>query len=48
MKIYGAVAFLTANAGSDVMAEKQGLFVIRAAGGSSKIINKEDFVPVVF
>ena len=48
MKIYGAVAFLTANAGSDVMAEKQGLFVIRAAGGSSKIINKEDFVPAAF
>jgi hypothetical protein len=30
------------------MAEKQGLFVIRAAGGSSKIINQEDFVPAVF
>jgi len=48
MKIYGAVAFLTAIAGSEVMAEKQGLFVIRAAGGSSKIINREDFVPVIF
>ncbi len=48
MKIYGAVAFLTANAGSEQMAGKQGLFVIRATGGSSRIINSDDFEPAVF
>ena len=48
MKIYGAVAFLTAIAGSEKMAEKNGLFVIKATGNSSRIINEDDFVPKVF
>jgi len=48
MKIYGAVAFLTAVSGSEQMAEKQGLFVIRATGNSSKIINAKDFKPKTF
>ena len=41
--IYGAVAFITAESGSDVLAEKMGFFVIRATGNSSAIINKKDF-----
>ena len=48
MKIYGAVAYLTAVAGSEQMAEKAGLFVIKATGNSSKIINASDFKPKIF
>ncbi|MFW5706043.1 MAG: hypothetical protein ACOCX8_03485, partial [Bacteroidota bacterium] len=43
--IYGAMAFLKAHAGSEAMAEKQGLFAIRATGNSASIINAEDFEP---
>ncbi len=47
-KIYGAVAFLTAEEASDLFAEKNGLFIIKATGDSASIINKNDFVPYVF
>ena len=47
-KMYGAVAFLKADQGSARYAEKQGLFVIRATGSSSSIINKKDFKPKIF
>ena len=47
-KIYGAVAFLTAEEASDLFAEKNGLFMIKATGDSASIINKNDFVPYVF
>ena len=47
-KIYGAVAYLKADQGSARYAEKQGLFVIRATGSSSSIINKKDFKPKIF
>ena len=47
-KMYGAVAYLKANHGSTQYAEKQGLFVIKATGSSSSIINKKDFQPKVF
>ena len=47
-KMYGAVAYLKANHGSTQYAEKQGLFVIRATGSSSSIINKKDFKPKIF
>lgn len=43
--VYGAVAFLTEDAGTVAMAEKKGLFVIRATGDSASIINAEDFKP---
>jgi Holliday junction resolvase len=43
--IYGAVAFLTADAGSEVMAEKLGLIVIRATGDSASIVNQQGFKP---
>ncbi|MEQ8704482.1 MAG: hypothetical protein RIC19_11210 [Phaeodactylibacter sp.] len=46
--IYGAVAFLQADAGAEQMAEKKGLFVIRATGDSAAIVNKADFVPRTF
>ncbi len=46
--IYGAVAWLRADAESDTYAEKQGLFVIRATGSSASIVNREDFKPQVF
>ena len=47
-KIYGAVAYLKANQSSAQYAEKQGLFVIRATGSSSSIINKKNFKPKIF
>jgi len=45
---YGAVAYLKADEGSAVYAEKQGLFVIRATGSSASITNREGFTPRVF
>ena len=41
--VYGAVAFIAADAGSEKMAENKGLLVIKATGNSSSIINKVDF-----
>ncbi|HKK79406.1 MAG TPA: hypothetical protein VJ933_07235 [Phaeodactylibacter sp.] len=46
--VYGAVAFLQADAGAEQMAENQGLFVIRATGDSAAIVNQADFVPREF
>ena len=46
--VYGAVAFLQADAGAEQMAENKGLFVIRATGDSAAIVNKADFVPREF
>ena len=48
MTVYGAVAFISSEGASDQMAENQGLFVIRATGSSSAIVNKEDFKPKAF
>lgn len=47
-KVYGAVAYLKANAGSDKYAKKQKLFVIKATGSSASITNSENFKPKVF
>ncbi|MDD3135436.1 MAG: hypothetical protein PHF64_02935 [Methanoregula sp.] len=44
-KIYGAVAFLTEDSGTSSLAERKGLFVIRATGDSASIVNRIDFVP---
>ena len=41
--VYGAVAYLKADQSSNIYAEKQGLFVIRATGSSAKIVNDEGF-----
>ena len=46
--IYGAVAFLKADSSADIYAERQGLYVIKAVGSSSSIINKENFKPKTF
>ena len=44
-RTYGAVAYLKADEKADVYAERQGLYVIRAAGSSASITNREDFKP---
>lgn len=44
-KIHGAIAFLRAEEESDVFAENQHLWVIRATGDSASIVNAPDFVP---
>ncbi|MEI6434910.1 MAG: hypothetical protein WCP32_08710 [Bacteroidota bacterium] len=46
--IYGAVAFITADGSSDRMAQNQGLFVIKATGNSSSIVNEPGFKPKAF
>ena len=43
--VYGAVAFISEDTGSSVMAEKNGLFVIKATGDSASIVNADNFVP---
>ena len=47
-RAYGAAAYLKADEGSAVYAEKQGLFVIRATGSSASITNRKGFTPRVF
>jgi len=43
--IYGAMAYLVANAGAETMASERGLFVIRATGDGASIVNTQEFVP---
>lgn len=47
-KVYGAMAFLQAHAGSEKMVMNKGLFAIRATGGSASIINSDDFKPHIY
>ena len=47
-KVYGAVAFLTEDSGTSSLAERKGLFVIRATGDSASIVNRNDFVPKIW
>lgn len=47
-RIYGAVAFISEDAGTAAMAEKKGLFVIRATGDSASIVNMNDFTPKIW
>lgn len=47
-KIYGAIAYLRADAGSEVFAQNEQLFAIKATGNSAHIINKDDFIPKLF
>ena len=44
-KVIGAVAYLTDEGNASRMAQKKGLFVIRATGNSANIINHHDFQP---
>ena len=46
--VYGAMAYLTSENKAHVLAEKEGLFIIRATGDSASIVNKRDFKPKVF
>ena len=47
-RVYGAVAFISEDAGTAAMAEKNGLFVIRATGDSASIVNNDNFVPKIW
>ncbi len=47
-KVYGAVGFISEDSGTAAMAEKKGLFVIRATGDSASIVNTNDFVPKIW
>lgn len=47
-KIHGAVGFLSEESESATMAERRGLFVIRATGSSAAIINDPGFSPKLF
>ena len=46
--VYGAVAYLKVQRGAELYAEKKGLFVIKATGDSSSIVNRPNFKPKVF
>ena len=46
--IYGAMAYLQADSGSEVYGQNQQLFVIRATGDSAAIVNAVDFEPARF
>ena len=47
-KIYGAVAYIVADSGSDKYSENKKLFVLKATGNSSIIVNAQDFRPRAF
>ncbi len=47
-RVLGAVAYLRVDSNSDKMAEKNGLFTIRATGKSAKIVITKDFQPKQF
>lgn len=47
-RVLGAVAFLTEAGDAVQMAQKKGLFVIRATGSSASIINNDDFKPFIW
>ena len=44
-RIYGAMAWLSADAGAEAMVENRGLFSIRATGDSASIVNAAEFRP---
>jgi hypothetical protein len=44
-RIYGAVAWLTADVGAERRVENRGLFSIRATGDSASIQNAPGFTP---
>ncbi len=47
-RVYGAVAYIRCESATDVYAERQGLYVIRATGDSASITNADNFRPVSF
>ena len=46
--IYGAVAYLTSENKAHLLAEEEGLFIIRATGDSARLVNKKGFKPKPF
>ena len=46
--IYGAVAYLASENKAHLLAEEEGLFLIRATGDSASLVNKEGFKPKSF
>ena len=46
--VYGAMAYLASENKADFLAEKEGLFIIRATGDSASLVNKADFKPKIF
>jgi len=47
-KVYGAIAFIKADASSEVYAQKNKLFAIRAVGEGAAILNESGFEPRTF
>ena len=47
-KIRGSVAFLTAYAGAETQAQKEGLYAIKATGESAVILNPDGFKPRIY
>jgi Holliday junction resolvase-like predicted endonuclease len=47
-QIYGAMAFLHADAGADQMVVNKNMFAIRATGDSAHILNSKGFIPKVW
>lgn len=48
LEVYGGLAYLRARGDAVHYAEEQGLFVIKATGDSSHLVNKENFQPKTF
>ncbi len=46
--VYGAMAYLNAEAGAEKMAQNKGLFVIKATGDSAYLENPADFVARIY
>ncbi len=46
--VYGAMAYLTSDAGAEKMAQNKGLFVIKATGDSAYLENQTSFMPRTF
>ncbi len=47
-KVIGGMAFLDSASNSEIMAENQGLLVIKATGSSASITNSPDFMPKIW
>jgi len=47
-RLYGAMAWLTADAGTETMLQDKRLFSIRATGDSAQIMNSKEFTPRVW
>ena len=46
--IYGAMAYLSSENKAHILAEKEGLFIIKATGDSASLVNQKNFKPKTF